>query len=705
MLLFVGRSANKIFFTFVVLFVLIASIFTVQITHAADNSAHPRLYFNQSDLDYLGTLRSSPSHQAIWNNIKSWADAHIDDSPPNEPSSGGVWWQIADTITQHIETMGFMYAMTDDPAYANAAKNWMLSVSQWSAWGTGSNQSIAQYSSRIILGVCFGYDVLYDYLAPSECDAVRQAIITHTDFIVQLGYAENYPNMTAIRTGAVGVAALTLGDEYDEASSWLSYALDGAQLFLSYGGRDGGWFEGLSYGPYSMNGLIPFLDALKRVEGQDFFANNDFLRNTAYFYISLTYDGKPLQFEDCNWFEGYDSTELTFIYRLASEYNNGYAQQFANNYASQSSMQSYVWKAPNLTATPTTGLPLTKHFGDTGYVILRAGWGEDDLLFAFKSGSSRGHAHNSQNEFGIYYQGKPITCGPGYVCMEPEDDTWTHNCLLVDGKGQGQEPGDYKSLPLGTTGIIEQVDVHDPYYRYVLGDASAVYNGQSGNGDLDEWLRHVVFLEPSYFVIYDDVAASEAKQFDWLLQAPKVGSDTASISVTGNTITLLRDGVKLVVDVLEPASFAYSIIPYENPYGASSYIELHPVQNAANAQFLTVLFPLTANGSALNTEQVKMGNLIGAKVIDGSNLDLILFSADGNPVDEYIELGASYQAADDNVYTFDDTKILAHFDDYQVIRLERIFNIVPSLIVVSLILLAIVVLIIVIVLLRRKARY
>jgi hypothetical protein len=667
---------TKILVALLVMFLLSAG-FGSQVASAEGD--HPRLYFNQNDLDYLRALRSSPSHQAIWGAIKDWADTHVNDSPPSEPT--GQWFDAAVNTKTYLETMAFMYAMTGDPAYADAAKDWMLSVIGWSAWGTGSPPSVAQSSSKIILGVCFGYDVLYDYLTSPERDAIRQEIITQTDFIVQLGFSEPYPNHTAVNSGAIGIAALTLGDEYDGSSDWLSYAINGAQSFFDYGGGDGSWFEGMVYNPYSMDGLAPFLDALKRVKGQDLFGNNDFLRNIAYFYIYMTYNGRPLQFEDCNWHEGYSPEELVFIYRLASEYSNGYAQWFADEHASQSMMQSFIWKNPNLTATPPADLPLTRHFSDIGYVVFRTGWGEDDLLFAFKSGSSRGHAHNSQNEFGIYYQSKPITCGPGYVCNTSLDATWSHNCLLVDGKGQGQEPGDYQSLPLGTTGVIERVDVHDPYYRYLLGDASAVYNGQSGNGDLDEWRRHVVFVEnPDYFIIFDQLEAASAKQFSYILNLPLLRwhGSLPGVSVDGNLVNLNQEGIQIKAQILEPAGFTYQITPYQHSYnfGQDNQLRINTPTAASTAQFLIAIYP----NEVLPTEEVKVGNCLGVVITIDNNKDLILFSADGNPVNEYIELEGSYRAADGGSYIFENTGVRVQFNSYQVLRLSKSTGVTPPVI-------------------------
>ena len=659
---------KKNIFVLVLLIIALFTGFSGQVAGADDPPVHPYLYFSQEDLASLRALQAAPSHQAIWNNVKSWADAHVGDSPPAEPSGGGVWWRTADTIVQYIETMAFMFAMTDDATYADAARNWMLTVAGWNKWD--SNEENGQSVCVIAKGMVFGYDVLYDYLTPAEQETLVNDIARHVNVTYNAWMSRDWRQtwyVLPVRAAGFGLAGLGLLNDHSDAANWLALGVEMANEALSRAGIDGGWYEGLSYAPYAMNVFVPFLEALKRVTGQDLFKNNDFLSNHAYSYIYMTYNGKPFQFEDCDWGEGYDPNYLAFIYKLASEYNNGYTQQWANDNAAQSVMQSYIWKDPGVTAAPLDDLPLTKEFRDLGYVIFRTGWGSDDLVFAFKSGTSRGHAHPSQNEFHIYYGGKPITCGAGYATQSPEDATWSHNCILVNGEGQGQEPGDYASLPLGTRGEIEQVDLSDPYYRYALGDATAPYDGK-----LSKWLRHIVFVQPNYFVIYDEVAASSAKQFDWLLHLKNMGGEDYNLSVDGDVITLAKDGVKLEVKVLEPEGFANEIVHYDKPEGRDyDYIKVRPAENTSSTQFLTVHYPLAQDNSGLPTEKVSIGNLIGAKVTDGENLDLILFSRDGNPVDEYVELGGYYQSADNNTYAFDGTRVKAQFDTYQVMRLRK----------------------------------
>jgi predicted ABC-type sugar transport system permease subunit len=69
--------------------------------------------------------------------------------------------------------------------------------------------------------------------------------------------------------------------------------------------------------------------------------------------------------------------------------------------------------------------------------------------------------------------------------------------------------------------------------------------------------------------------------------------------------------------------------------------------------------------------------------------DLILFSRDGLPVDQYIELGGNYVAADGKSYQFSGTKVRAQFNTYQVLRLKQSYG-VTLVVVVSVIIVVLV---------------
>jgi hypothetical protein len=139
---------------------------------------------------------------------------------------------------------------------------------------------------------------------------------------------------------------------------------------------------------------------------------------------------------------------------------------------------------------------------------------------------------------------------------------------------------------------------------------------------------------------------------------------------------LNQTGTKLTAAVVEPKGFTYQITPYSNYQGAyENVIKVSTPVKATTAKFLTVLYTTTVRP----IEEVQTGNLLGVIVTPGTGTkDLVLFSSDGNPVDQYVELNGYYQATDGRSYTFDGTKIRTQFNTYQVISLEQITAPTPT---------------------------
>ncbi|MBA7628110.1 hypothetical protein ES703_35580 [subsurface metagenome] len=398
--------------------------------------------------------------------------------------------------------------------------------------------------------------------------------------------------------------------------------------------------------------------------------------------IHCTYNDRFLPIEDTRWSDYWRFRPVVAFYKLASEYDDGYAQWLASRAETVVFDGNpgipipflYLWKNPNIAIIPPTDLPLTRYFSGIGNVFHRTGWTDSDYVLLFKSGSSRGHAHADQNSWSLFGpSGVGVISGnPGYLFSAADNQTKNSNCMLGDGLGQAQEPGDFASAPLGTKGVVEQVDIQAGY-MYMRGDAHAPYLGLSNpepalaSGDLTKFKRHlIVSRNPFYFVIFDDVAAPKAEQLDWLFQG-----NGGSFTINGDVITL-NHGVKLNAVVVEPSPFVYQLNPDTN-YPPQMWI--HPVANTSAAKFLVALFP----GTALPTEGVREGNLIGVIVTDGIYKNLVLFSSDGNPVNEYLELGGYYSSDDGQVYQMDGTRVRAEFFTYQVMRLKRVDAIQVSL--------------------------
>jgi hypothetical protein len=581
-----------------------------------------------------------------------------------------------------------MYAMTDNTAYADAAISWMLSVASWSKWGVET--SLWFNHSILMRGYAFAYSVLRDYMTAANRQTIIMPLAREIDAAKtsHLDLAESgtppfytYPNHWWTLVATIGLIGLAVGPDHPDASSWVDYGITWTQEAISPGRGDGGPDGDFTIG--LIHRVMPFLFALKGA-GLDLFTGSDFLKNHAYYYIYLYYPSESpgfLALEDAEHHvnlqeagHGSSRSAVDFMWLLANEYNNAYAHKFAELYAEKDDIYAFMWKSPTLTSQPFEQLPSTRWFRNAGYVIWKTGWGGSDLNVVFKSGSSRGHAHNNQNEFMIWNNGDKITGSPGYL-NDGEDDTQYHNCILTNSRGQGAEPGDDWNVPLGTRGLIEQVQ-ETPHYNYARGDASAVYNGQAGNGDLDKWLRHIILMKnPNYLIVYDDVVAPGPAQIDFVMNSarfngwdPSFAPPKRNMSVNGDTVTI--NGALTSV-IVEPSNFNYDIQPYyrEGSWYVHNYdiTKVKPAVAEAQQKFLTVHFPNTV----LPVEKVNINNVIGAKVINGEYLDLILFNRNGLPVDEYIELGGSYIANDGGNYSFESTGVRVQFQGYQVLKLRR----------------------------------
>jgi hypothetical protein len=90
-----------------------------------------------------------------------------------------------------------------------------------------------------------------------------------------------------------------------------------------------------------------------------------------------------------------------------------------------------------------------------------------------------------------------------------------HNTVLIDGKGQPIGSGE-------SYGWIARF-LHGESISYALGDASKAYDNQfkePQKAGMQLFRRHLVFLRPSYIVVYDELEADHSAEWTWLIHSP-----------------------------------------------------------------------------------------------------------------------------------------------------------------------------------------
>jgi hypothetical protein len=119
----------------------------------------------------------------------------------------------------------------------------------------------------------------------------------------------------------------------------------------------------------------------------------------------------------------------------------------------------------------------------------------------------------------------------------------------------------------------------------------------------------------------------------------------------------LIDGLSDIILYNNTASS--NVIADIRAWNGSAYVNITPVANE--------IYPSTS----LKTDSgVSQGNCGGVIInTDSTHEELILYSTDGNPVNQQIALGGYYASGDGNTYVFNGTSVVAQFTNYAVMRL------------------------------------
>ncbi len=467
----------------------------------------------------------------------------------------------------------------------------------------------------------------------------------------------------------IGTAALCFPD-HPRAGDWLKYALTDLAWQMEHSVQDGAWWEVPRYHGAVLRSILPFICALKRQTRTDFFKNEglrgllDWLvrcqtpRDKVYGQWLL--DGKATGSNgaetmaypraavcespavgDAEWVNywfatlamaapAYKESDPAFAGRLMWGWDRA-----GGPYAPESSLLM----APLVMIDPTIK-PIPQKLGsegmlEAGYAIMRSNYDQphEKYLF-FNCGPRRetSHKHRDQNSFSIFAEEVPLaldsSSGP---YRTPVHELWhkatiSHNTVIFGERDQDMEDG--RILQFITK---EGAD-------YLVGDASRAAR-------VPQFHRHILFVKPDYFVIWDFIRSYIPGE--WLLHSP-----AQEIRRSEHALEFVTPwGVSLDAHFLlpkEPISVWEGegrIGHWQNlnsrgvpPFSHQKYVK---VKNEAGTDFLTILHPRKVSTSKLTVKLLgKEENVIEVGL--GEKTDYImLFPVEKDFSDEQREITMS----------------------------------------------------------------
>ena len=640
--------------------------------------SHPRLLFTRKDLPLL---------RKKFQNAPYWLKNELIDYAEKR---------------KNVFVLGFMYQLINEKKYARKAIDIMLKkrVDNLEKWS-------------------LSFDWCYQEMSDEERAKIARKIEKSALNIIRRKkrYFRSFHNMKYYLTTAIAAAGYALEGESRLAKMFIEFAnlhyKDSLAMFNKVF-VDGGWHEGMDYNRHVAFPLVVYFEIVRTATGRDLYKECDWLLKNAYFVLYTTRpDNTFYRFAD-NDFPEITDWERRFLSRVASYYQDPYIQWYVNH---KTKPHDYVprhiydllWYDPDLEEKPPYDLPKAKLFRGVGVVIARSGWKESDTWFSFKCGDYFGdHDHLDNGSFTIYKLGN-LAIDSGLYGNDFDSSHWhdyhfrtiAHNTILIldpqekfygyenlplvnDGgqkimlweRGERVVPENYAyattSLPWTWIKNKERWDVgrinifkSTEEYCYVVGDVSKAYSAHK----LRKFLRHILFIYPDSFVIFDQVLSTNANfKKIWLLHAVN------EPIVEDDEVTILEGEGKLWWKVIYPSKFLIRKVGGE---GKEFFVDgkNYPHNNKIFPGNIPGSWRIEVESSTSKEDEIFLNFFYTSKVGAG-NKPLVEKLVSTNCVGIELELEEAFW-----VINFASSKTISHLS-YEIKRGNRIknfiFNLTPN---------------------------
>jgi hypothetical protein len=627
------------------------------------HAAHPSIFFSSGDIPAIRT-KATTSHSAIVQPILSLASSLLPLPVPTAPI--GADYTNLSLDSRDVMALAFAFVATGDARYLALGRQYLAAFASWPYWGADAKLGDRDLSLGFMLRACaMAYDWLYDSLSTSDRAAVRAALVKHAQEMYEAAagpYNADWGNWWPQSFGqnhwdnnitALGIAALALDGESDSSAIWLNKAVTEMRKdsFDLANIGDGTWHEGCLYQNSKLTASMPFYFNLKRLKGIDLLPKNYLSAYALYALYNYLPAGRQmvLTFSSYirDWGGWLSAAGYSLLSLAGSACNSGYGQWLWNKMGTELGRSSYqagnhipefFYYSPTAVAVPPDDLPLSRIFPDLEAVIWRTGWGANELVFGLKNGVyggsflyhqylagkypfdssganlNVGHDHADANTFWLY-RGTVTLIGENegrslYNDLGTAYQSSSHNTLLVDGRGQ-YFPTNQTGVYANDDGVLGATSAV-PGYDFVESDASKRYRATNADGSMggpmiSKFVRNVLFVRPSYFVIVDNVADSAAHAYQMRFHfgdsaVIDTGLGWVRASCAGNNVVGVR--------TLAPAPFGFSEVDSILPAAC-----IAPVQAVKRMDFAFVVYPSFASAWAEKPEFTLANQTLSATVV------------------------------------------------------------------------------------------
>jgi hypothetical protein len=557
-------------------------------------NVHPRVFLTQNEIDALKA--KTKSQPELWKTALSRVRA-LQVEPPAPPAETR---RAQNEVGIGIAEAAFVYKITGDKKYLDAAKKYMDAAVSYDVWGYSYNKpNVDLAAGHLLYGMGWGYDLLYNDLTDAERakyreKLIKQARLLYEYFKPKSGKSYSYSqNHTFIPISGLAVAAYALMGESAEAKDWAAASRAIFDRVLATYSDDGYYYEGMEYWIFSTPWLVHYMDAHLHATGENLYDTTPGLKSAHKYVAHATLPGGEFNFDfgdiyagnitrarrgddyERERIDGKFRTNYNILYNLATRYASGEAQGVADWLKSKGQTNAeefwtFIWYNDSVKSVSIQNQEKWHYFPDHEVVYWRSSWDDDATAFAFKAGPpeghaateklqkfpewrlSSGHAHPDAGSFIIWSNGKYLTGDSGYAGVPLTEH---HNTLVFGGKGQGKEGAGHDAfadIPYERLNKIRLTEVKmDAQKVSIIADLTAAYEPEIG---VQEFTRKFEFTAPNGFTVSDSVKLEKAQIITSFLHA-----DNKIVQNGKNVFEFEPNGTSLLAEIVAPKNFAAKI--------------------------------------------------------------------------------------------------------------------------------------------------
>jgi hypothetical protein len=557
---------------------------------------HPRVFLTQAEIDAL--KEKTRSQKELWQAAISNVRALTVEAPKPPAEERRAQNEVGIGIAE----AAFVYKMTGDKKYLDAAKKYIDAAVSYDVWGYSTNKpNVDLAAGHLLYGMGWAYDLLYNDLTAAERDRYRNKLIKQSrlmyDFFkAKSGKSYAYSqNHTYIPITGLAIAAYALMGETPEANDWAALSRAIYDRVLATYSDDGYYYEGMEYWIFSTPWLVHYMDAQLHATGEDLYKSTPGLKLAHEYVAHATLPGGEFNFDfgdiysgpitrarkgddyERERINGHFRTNYNVLYHLADRYDSSDAQGVANWLKSKGQVNAeeywtFVWFNAAIKPTPIDKIDKWHYFPDHEVVYWRSGWDNNATAFAFKAGPpeghstneklklfpdwrlSSGHAHPDAGSFIIWSRGRYLTGDSGYAGVPMTEH---HNAVVIGGIGQGREGKGHDAFAGMSYDILNKIAIHDVKMSEsgvsLTADLTGAYEPNVG---VLKFLRRFEFRSPGEFLVDDSIETDRPELITSFLH-----SDNSIIQQNGGFEFEGVGNPTLFAEVVEPTLYNSLIEP------------------------------------------------------------------------------------------------------------------------------------------------